>query len=137
MSPTILIVEDHNAMRSALREWLETMFPQCHVVEAASAEEAIAVAQAELPKVIVMDISLPQMNGIEATRHIKASVPTAQVVVLTIHEDEAYRADAKAAGVSIYVPKRTMQTELVPALVKLLSSQGDSEDVKREAPNEV
>jgi DNA-binding NarL/FixJ family response regulator len=68
------------------------------------------------------------MNGIEATRRIKAAAPTAQVVMLTIHEDEAYRADAAAAGASAYVPKRLMQTELLPALEALLSGQEESED---------
>jgi len=126
MSPTILIVEDHDAMRSALREWLETVFPHCRVIEAANAKEAIAVAQAELPKVILMDIGLPQMNGIEASRRIKASVPSAQIVVLTIHEDKAYRADAEEAGVSAYIPKRTMQTELVSTLAALLSNRENS-----------
>lgn len=126
MSPTILIVEDHDAMRSALREWLETVFPHCRVIEAANAREAIIVAQAELPKVILMDIGLPQMNGIEASRRIKASVPSAQIVVLTIHEDKAYRADAEAAGVSAYIPKRTMQTELVSTLAALLSDRENS-----------
>ena len=129
MSPTILIVEDHDAMRCALREWLETVFPHCHVIEAANGEEAITIAQAELPKVIIMDVGLPQMNGIEASRRIKAAVPSAQVVVLTIHEDKAYRADAKAAGVSAYVPKRTMQTELVSTLAALLSDRKNSESV--------
>ena len=127
MSPTILIVEDHDAMRSALREWLETVFPHCRVIEAANAEQAIPIAQAELPKVIVMDIGLPQMNGIEASRRIKTSVPSAQVVILTIHEDKAYRADAKAAGVSAYVPKRAMQTELVSTLAALLSDRKNQE----------
>jgi DNA-binding NarL/FixJ family response regulator len=61
-------------------------------------------------------------------RRIKAKVPTAQVVILTIHEDDVYRADTTMAGASAYVPKRTVQRELVPTLKALLSTQGDSED---------
>jgi DNA-binding NarL/FixJ family response regulator len=123
MSSTILIVEDHEAVRSSLRDWLKGVFPQCDVVEAASGEEAIAIARVRLPRVVVMDIGLPRMNGIEATRQIKATVPAVQVVVLTIHEEEAYRADAVTAGAAAYVPKRVMQTELVPTLATLLSNK--------------
>lgn len=130
MKTTILVVEDHDTVRRSLREWLEAVFPQCRVIEAASGEEAITIAQAKLPSVVVMDIGLQQMNGIEATRHIKAAVPTAQIVMLTIHEDEAYRADATTAGASAYVAKRTMQTELLPTLAALLSGQDELERVK-------
>lgn len=116
---TILIVEDHEPVRRSLREWLEHIFPWCVVVEADTGEKAIAVAQARAPRVVVMDISLPGMNGIEATRRIKAK-STVQIVILTIHEDDPYRAEALAAGACAYVTKRKMQTELIPVLAKLL-----------------
>ena len=121
MSPTILIVEDHGAVRRSLRDWLEAEFPQCDVVEAASGEEAIVTARARPPHVVVMDIGLPKMSGIEATRRIKATLPGTQVVILTIHNDKAYRADAAAAGASAFVPKSAMQTKLIPTLAALLS----------------
>ncbi len=121
MQATILVVDDHHAVRRSLREWLGMTFPQCNVVEAASGEEAVAVAQALGPRVVIMDIGLPGMSGIGATRRIKAGVPSAHIVILTILEGEAYRADASAAGASAYVPKRTMYTELVPTVEALLS----------------
>jgi DNA-binding NarL/FixJ family response regulator len=120
MPETILIVEDHEPVRRSLREWLEYVFPWCDVVEAGSGEEAIAVAQARAPCVIVMDISLPGMSGIEATRRIKAILPATQIVILTIHEDGPYRAEALAAGACAYVIKRKMQAELMPVLSRLL-----------------
>jgi DNA-binding NarL/FixJ family response regulator len=132
MPTTVLIVEDHDAVRRSLREWLETVFSQCCFIEAASGEEAVALAETSGPHLVVMDIGLPRMNGIEATRRIKAVVPTAQVVVLTIHEDEAYQTDATAAGATAYVPKRKMQTELLPALAALLFSRGEKASVQRE-----
>jgi DNA-binding NarL/FixJ family response regulator len=125
MAATILIVEDHDAVRRSLREWLEAVFPQCRVMEATSGEEAVAMAQVTSPRVVVMDIVLPQMDGIEATRRIKADMPTVEVVILTIHEAEAYRADAAAAGAGAYVPKRAMRTELIPALAALLGNADD------------
>lgn len=123
MPATILIVEDHDAVRKSLRDWLEVEFPQCRVIEAASGEEAIALIRIESPRLVVMDISLPGMSGIEATRQIKAALPSAQIVMLTIHEGDAYRANATAAGASAYVPKRVIQTELVPTLAALLANQ--------------
>ena len=121
MQATILIVEDHQAMRSSLRDWLETVFPFCNVIEAASGEESIDIAKEMTPSIVLMDIGLPGMNGIEATRCIKAVVPSTQIVMLTIHEDDSYRVDAAEAGASAFVPKRTMQKELIPVLTNLLS----------------
>jgi len=125
MTATILIVEDHDAVRRSLRDWLQVEFPQCRVIEAASGEEAIVLIQVESPRLVVMDISLPGMSGIEATRQIKAALPSAQIVMLTIHENDTYRADATTAGASAYVPKRVMQTELIPTLAALLANDGD------------
>jgi DNA-binding NarL/FixJ family response regulator len=125
MPATILIVEDHDTVRRSLRDWLEVEFPQCRVIEAASGEEAIALIRIESPGLVVMDITLPGMSGIEATRQIKATSPSAQIVMLTVHEDDTYRADAIAVGASAYVPKRAMQTELIPTLTALLANNHD------------
>ena len=125
MTATILIVEDHEAVRRSLRDWLQVEFPQCRLIEAASGEEAIALIRVESPRLAVMDISLPGMSGIEATRRIKAASPSTQIVMLTIHEGATYRADATTAGASAYVPKRVMQTELIPTLAALLKNGQD------------
>jgi len=114
-------------VRKSLRQWLERAFPQYQFVEAASGEEAIDIAQARVPCAVIMDISLPGMNGIEATRHIKDTMPTTQVVILTIHEEKAFRDDAAAAGANAYVPKRMMRKELVAALTAILAAGDDTE----------
>jgi NarL family two-component system response regulator LiaR len=126
-SKTILLVDDHDALRKTLREWLEVLFPHHVVIEAARGEEAVTIAQRESPALIIMDIGLPDISGIEATRRIKASGQAAPIVVLTIQEDEVYRADAAEAGAAAYVPKRTMQEELFPALQALLSATDEGE----------
>ncbi len=133
MPTTILIVEDHDAVRRSLRDWLEVEFPQCRVIEAVSGEEAIALVRTESPRLVVMDIGLPGMSGIEATRQIKAALLSAQIVMLTVYEDDSYRADAAAAGATAYVPKRTMQTELIPTLAALLANDHDGEEVRNGA----
>lgn len=121
MSPHILIVEDHQGVRQSLREWLEISFPHYQLLEATSGKDAVTMAQTLSPCLVIMDIGLPGMNGIDATQRIKAAAPATRVVMLTIYDDEAHRADAAAAGVSAYVPKRKVQTELLPVLTRLLA----------------
>jgi DNA-binding NarL/FixJ family response regulator len=120
MNHHILIVEDHQGVRQSLREWLALSFPHYQLLEATSGGEAVTVAKTMSPCLVIMDIGLPGMSGIEAAQCIKAAVPATRVVVLTIYDDEAHRADATAAGVSAYVPKRKVQTELLPVLTGLL-----------------
>jgi two-component system response regulator NreC len=127
MQPTIMIVEDYEMVRALLREWLGSALPGCRFLEAQSGEEAITLVSTCPPEVVLMDIGLTRMSGIEATRNIKAIAPQTQVVMLTIHEDDAYRADATAAGASAYVPKRMMQKELLPALRALLPAHAQDE----------
>lgn len=122
---TIMIVEDHDALRDSLRRWLSAIFPDSGFLEAKSGEEALSLTSAQPPDIILMDIKLPSMNGIEATRRIKEDVPKTQVVMLTIYDTPDYRADAASAGASGYVPKHRMHSELIPLLTKLLSHNID------------
>lgn len=122
MSITILIVEDHKGVREALRDWLEETFPMSHVIEAASGEEVMELIQNEKPNLVLMDFKLPGMNGIEATRLIKHSLPSTQIVMLSIREEGVYNAYASAAGASAYITKRAMFTSLRPTLTALLAN---------------
>jgi DNA-binding NarL/FixJ family response regulator len=125
MSGSILIVEDHDKVRQALRKLLEVKFSQFEVIEARSGEEAIALTFAEDPQLIIMDITLPGMSGIEATRRIRATLPSPPVVMFTIHEDDIYRKEAKEAGAIAYVAKHALQSELLPQLSALLTPAKD------------
>jgi two-component system response regulator NreC len=119
---TILIVEDHPAVRASLRAWLEIVFPQYLLLEAIDGRDAIKQAVNASPMLVLMDLSLPFLSGIEAARQIKALVPETRIVILTIHEEERYRTDALNAGASAYVLKRKMHTDLVPTLSALLNA---------------
>lgn len=136
MSGPILIVEDHDKVRLALRKLLEVKFSQYEVIEARSGEEAITLALSEDPQLIIMDITLPGMSGIEATRRIRASASSPLVVMFTIHEDDIYRKEARDAGAVAYVAKHALQSELLPQLSSLLTpvidpqSQTASENMK-------
>jgi two-component system response regulator NreC len=127
MTTKFLIVEAHGVLRRALRGWLETKFPGCHIVEATNEEEAVATVQAVSPHVVIMDISLPEMNGLDCMTQIKAVEPAIQVLVLTTFEDEIYHAVATANGADAYVPKARMLTNLQPALAALLARPQNSQ----------
>ena len=125
MQKQILIVEDHKVLRNSLRDWLKGVFPQCDFSEAASGETAIEICRTITPDLILMDISLPRLNGIGTVKHILSLVPKAKVIMLTIHEEEAYRIEAMSAGASAYVPKSVMKTELIPTMTRLLEANRD------------
>ena len=123
MSQQILIVEDHQGVRKSLREWLELSFPQYQLLEAATGEEAITMAQDASPCLVLMDIGLPGISGIEAAQAIRESVPASRVVMLTIYDDEDYRTHAAAAGASAYVAKRNVKTDLLPTIRRILGTE--------------
>ena len=120
---TVLIVEDHNELRSSLLEWLQSIFCDCHFIVSRTGEEAVDVAAQQRPDIVLMDIQLPQMNGIEAVRRIKKTNPQTQAVILSVHNLATYREEAAAAGACAYINKHNMHMELIPILVKLLPSQ--------------
>ncbi len=125
MSTSILIVEDHEKVRRALRKLLEFKFSQYQVIEASSGEEAVTLTLAEAPQLIIMDITLPGMSGIEATRRIRATSFSPPVVMFTVHEDDIYRQEAEDAGAIAYVAKHALQSELLPQLSALLAADRD------------
>ena len=115
----ILIVDDSEKIRTSLRTWLESVFPRYLIEDAETGEEAIFRVLAGCPKFVLMDIGLPGINGIEATRRIKAVAPEVKVIILTIREGAQYEAFAAIAGASAYVSKRRMHRELIPILTNL------------------
>jgi DNA-binding NarL/FixJ family response regulator len=124
-----LIAEDSEGVRLYLRGLIRESFPECDCFEARDGEEAVALASLHSPEIILMDIGLPNMNGIEATRRIKEAVPKTQVVIVTNHEATEYEKEAAIAGASAYVLKHRIHTELIPVMTRLLSqSQRDISD---------
>ncbi len=112
----LLLVDDHEIVRAGLRTLLGR-HPEVEVVgEAGSGEEAVALATQLRPDVVLMDITMPGMDGVEATRRIKATAPEVNVLALTIHEEEAYFFEMLNAGASGYVPKRAPPEDLLAAI---------------------
>ena len=116
MTIRLLLVDDHAVVRSGLKMLLASEGDVEIVGEAGSGTEAVAVAGGLQPDVILMDIGLPDMTGIEAARIIKSKFPKIAIVALTIHEDEEYFFKMLEAGASGYVPKRAAPEELLTAI---------------------
>lgn len=116
MTIRLLIVDDHAVVRSGLKMLLENERDVEIVGEASSASEAMEAATRLKPNVILMDIGLPDLSGIDATREIKKRTADVSIVALTIHEDEEYFFKMLEAGASGYVPKRAAPEELITAI---------------------
>jgi DNA-binding NarL/FixJ family response regulator len=131
MSGGILIVEDHDATRAILKTWLEMAFPQRAIFEAVSGEEAVTLAHLQCLDAILMDIELPGIKGLEAARRIKSDTPGTPIIIVSIHDGDAYRADAAAAGAAYFVSKRAMRTELLPILTAALAVRTSDPEQRR------
>jgi RNA polymerase sigma factor (sigma-70 family) len=112
----ILLAEDHAVMRTGLRLVLERQPDFCVVGEASDGREAVALAQQHKPDVILMDIGMPNLNGIDAARQITASLPQTSVVILSMHSDEAYVLRALKAGARGYLLKESAESDLIAAI---------------------
>jgi len=112
----LLLADDHAVVRSGLRLLLEAQPDMAIVGEAENGADAIRRAGELAPDVVLMDIEMPGMNGIEATRRIKAQSPATAVLALTMYEDDQYFFEMLRAGAAGYVPKRAAPDELVSAI---------------------
>ena len=113
---TILLAENHVVVRESIRRFLEREANFEVVGEAGNGEEAVQMASQLKPDVIVMDISMPKLNGIEATRQIKALQPSAVVLILTAYDYEQYIFPLLEAGAAGYLLKGVSSRELVSAI---------------------
>ena len=104
---TVLLAEDHMIVREGLKRLLESESDIEVVGEATTGRQAVDLAQKLRPDVIVMDIAMPQMNGLEATRQILKASPSVKVIILSAHSDDAYVENATALGAAGYLIKQT------------------------------
>jgi DNA-binding NarL/FixJ family response regulator len=112
----VLLADDHAIVREGIRLCLEGLGDIDVVAEAEDGHEAVRLVGQLTPDVAVLDVSMPKLNGIEALRQIKRDHPRTSVVMLSMHDSEAYVAQALHAGASGYVLKRTGPQELAAAV---------------------
>ena len=116
MSLRILLADDHTLVRQGLRKVLEER-PEWEVVaEAGDGREAVRLAEQFKPDVCVLDVAMPLLNGIEATRQIARRVPTTRILVLSMYSDEAYVAQILQAGAAGYILKDSADVDLIQAV---------------------
>jgi pilus assembly protein CpaE len=112
----VLLVDDDERFRETLRHLLAQRGEAEILGEAADGEEALRLAESLRPDVVLVDLAMPRMNGLEVTRQLKARRPEVLIVIITVHDDEAYRRTALAAGAEAFLVKKTLGVYLWPTL---------------------
>jgi DNA-binding NarL/FixJ family response regulator len=120
----ILLADDHTVVRDGLRALLEKQSDMAVVAEAADGRDSVRLAEEQAPDVVVMDIAMPNMNGIEATRRILSTNPRVAVVILSMHQDESYVLRSLKAGAKGYLLKDSLRSDVIDAIRQV--SQGRS-----------
>ena len=116
MPTRVLLVDDHELVRQGIAAMLHSASDLQVVGEARSGREALEVARRELPDVVLMDVKMPDMDGLEATRKIKEERARTAVIMLTMHDNPSYLRDAVRAGAAGYLLKDVSKDELVDAI---------------------
>src|SRR5215470_5069620 len=116
MAGTVLIVDDNAQLRAFMRE-IVAQESDLHVVgEAADGTKAIRLTQELRPDIVLLDLVMPQVNGLEVLRWIKAERPEISVIIVTVHDEEAYHQAAEAGGADAFLLKKTLGTALLPTI---------------------
>jgi DNA-binding NarL/FixJ family response regulator len=123
MSIRILIAEDHAIVREGLRSLIEKQTDMEIVCEAEDGRTAVEYVRQFLPDVVIMDITMPNLNGIEATRQIISEFPQIKVIALSIHSNRRFVADMLGAGAAGYILKECLFDELVQAIKAVASGE--------------
>jgi RNA polymerase sigma factor (sigma-70 family) len=123
MTLNILLVEDHHIIRQGIKSLLEKQDGLCIIGEAEDGRQAVELAKKLKPDVIIMDVTMPQLNGIEATRKILEDNPDAKIIALSVHADDAFVSGMLTAGASGYLLKDCLVQELVTAIRSVANDQ--------------
>jgi len=122
MGTSILIVDDNPRLRALIRR-ITTQKSALQVVgEAEDGAEAIRLVHLLQPDIVLMDLVMPRVNGLEALRRIKAERPETKVIIMTVHTEDAYRRTAESNGTDAFLLKKTLMTALLPTICSIRSS---------------
>lgn len=123
---TVLVVDDHAGVRQTVMALVATQFPHLRLLEAECAEVALILCGTERPDLVVLDITLPGMDGFEAARRIKESWPRTVIVMHSSSDGSVYRDASLAVGAAAFVGKGRNSRSLVPIIAGLLPARGAS-----------
>jgi DNA-binding NarL/FixJ family response regulator len=113
---TILLADDHNVLRQGMAQMIDAQADMKVVAQASDGSEAVSLARKERPDIVLMDINMPKMDGVEAARRITAELPETSIIVLTMYRRDNYVFEAIKAGASGYLLKETELDELLAAI---------------------
>jgi two-component system, NarL family, response regulator NreC len=116
MATRVLIADDHAIVRAGLRALVKSEADLELVGEASDGEEALQLAESLHPDILVLDLSLPDLDGIQVTKQVQARLPGVRVLILTVHDDEALVREAVRAGAAGYIIKQAAEAELISAI---------------------
>lgn len=123
MPTKVILVDDHKIVRDGLRSLLEKQSDMEVIAEAENGRQAVQLARKLAPQVIIMDVALPDLNGIEAAAQIKAEVPAVKILFLSMHSDRRFVTRALQAGASGYLIKDCAWDELVGAIRSVVANR--------------
>lgn len=121
MVTTILTVDDDQRFLEIVKRYLEEDADLSIVGQAMDGEQAVLLAQELRPDLVLMDISMPRLNGLEATRQIKSRQPNTKVVIVTTHDEEPYRKAAAESDADSFLCKKTLRTTLLPTIRQVMA----------------
>jgi DNA-binding NarL/FixJ family response regulator len=121
MPLTIVVADDDADYREIVRALLRPMSDTVIIVgEAAEGEEALALVRRERPDILITDLVMPHLNGVELTRHIRRELPHTRIILISSHTEDAYRLMASDSGADVFVSKQVITTSLLPAILDLI-----------------
>jgi len=127
MATKILIVDDHQEFRTAVREYLNNEKIGLEVFEASTSEMAVTKASGLKPEIVIMDINLPNGNGLDAAKHIKEDCPDCDVIILTMFDIKPFKQIAHKIKIKYFVGKNEILEKLVPVIKKCMKCKEKKE----------
>ncbi len=119
----ILLADDHPLMRNALKMWIDEQQDLKVIAEASNGKEAVNICTKLHPNLVIMDINMPVLNGLDATRQIVARCPETEVLVVTVHTDNEHIQGIMRAGAAGYLPKDSSGEQIIHAIRSVLSGE--------------
>jgi DNA-binding NarL/FixJ family response regulator len=116
---TILLADDHQVIRQGLRQLVQAHADWQVCAEASTGRQAVELALKHRPQIVVLDLAMPELNGLEATRQIKKALPNTEVLIFTVHETEDLTRDVLGAGARAYLLKSDASRQIVAAIEAL------------------
>lgn len=123
---TVLIIEDHDTLRISLSSWVKDLFPKLSIHNSRTGEDGLTLVDKIKPNILIVDIGLPGINGIEVTKLTKKFSPKTQVIVLTMLDGANYENESLDAGAFTFINKRDMYNKLPSVLESILNDCKDN-----------